>query len=252
MTFQILRSKSLATKSSLLCLAVIVAVSFSACASLNDAGRYEGTTSKSTAVNIDERLTTVDNSTIVENIAFRVGDVAVVQSYTDETISSSYTVDGRGDINFPLIGRKRVLGLTALELQDDLIQSYGTNYFQNPSISVRLDSKVLGKIVIDGAVGKPGVFEVTNSIVITEAIALAGGLDEDANSYDIIVLRAEEGKRKPYSVDYEAVRLGEQSDPIILPSDFIYVQKADETFGYGELLRTIPLLNFALFAATRF
>lgn len=252
MTFQPLRQSLMTSK--FLCVGIMfTALLSTGCAGIvKDKRPSNDTPSKSSVVNKDDRLGAIFKAPIVSDNVFRIGDVANVQIFNDERMSRAYIVDERGDVAFPLIGQKRVVGLTALQLQDELIRSYGEQYFQNPSISVTRDTKVFGKIVVDGAVGKPGVFELANYIVMTEAIARAGGLDEEANSYDIIVLREENGRRKPYTVNYEAVRLGEQPDPIIAPSDFIYVQKLEETFGYDEILRTVPLLNLALIAATRF
>lgn len=183
---------------------------------------------------------------------YKVGDVADVQVFNEAGLSGKYSIDSQGNSNFPYLGIVKVAGLTNLQLQEKLTQLYGQDYFQNPSVLVKMEAQGLGNIIIDGAVSQPGVIALTDSISLTEAIARVGGLVAEGDSESVFVVRQTGTERTPFRVDLDAVRLAQAPDPILVPSDVIFVQKEGEKFDYDDILRAIPVLNFALIAATRF
>lgn len=185
------------------------------------------------------------------NDTFKVGDTAIVSVYNVETLSTDYVVDRAGNIVFPLIGTVKVAGLSTLEVQEALVERYGSQYLRNPSISVKIEARDLGKIVVDGAVEKPGVFELNNVIRLTEAIALAEGVTNDANLKEVFIIRDVNGERLVQSVNFENVRKLGTADPVIIPNDVIYIRDSFSRVAFREFLRTVPLLNTAAILATR-
>ena len=150
-----------------------------------------------------------------------------------------------------MIGTQKVAGLTTLELQKQLVAEYGESYLQNPSITVKLEASKLGNIVVDGAVSKPGVFELYNPVRLSEAVAMAGGLTTDANTKSVYLVREIEGKRKVKEVNLKEIRSLGASDPEVYPDDIVFVQNSAGRMAYNEFLRTIPLLSAILIASTR-
>ena len=128
---------------------------------------------------------------------------------------------------------------------------YGENYLQNPSITVKLEANTLGNIVVDGSVSKPGVFVLYKPVRLTEAVALAGGLREDANSKEVYIVREIEGKKKVKVVNLKDIRQMGATDPQIYPQDIVYVEDSPGRKAYNEFLKTIPLLSAILIAGTR-
>ncbi|WP_170144947.1 polysaccharide biosynthesis/export family protein [Litorimonas taeanensis] len=185
------------------------------------------------------------------NDTFKVGDTAIVSVYNVETLSTDYVVDRAGNIVFPLIGTVKVAGLSTLEVQEALVERYGSQYLRNPSISVKIEARDLGKIVVDGAVEKPGVFELNNVIRLTEAIALAEGVTNDANLKEVFIIRDVNGERLVQSVNFENVRKLGTADPVIIPNDVVYIRDSFSRVAFREFLRTVPLLNTAAILATR-
>ena len=186
-----------------------------------------------------------------EQDRFRIGDTADIFVYNVESLTNTYPVDREGNINFPLIGTQKVAGLTTLELQQELNASYGETYLQRPSITVKREANTLGKIVVDGAVEKPGVFELTKPIRLSEAVALAGGLGQYANAKEVYMVREIEGKKRVKIVNLKDIRQFGASDPEVYPQDIIYLQKSAGKAAYNEFLRTVPLLSAILIAGTR-
>jgi len=194
-------------------------------------------------------------SKIAQNITkdiFKVGDTANLTVYNVDALSNSYVVDRNGNINFPLIGTIRVESLNTAELQEILTQKYGSQYLKNPGINVKLESNKIGRFVVDGAVNKPGAFEVNDIIRLSEAIALAEGLNNiDTNGSKTFIVRNVSGERKVTEVDLRTIREFGGKDPQIIPNDVIFVQDNSGRVLFKEFLRTVPLLSTAVIFATR-
>lgn len=205
--------------------------------------------------NIVETFPNVDINQIAlssTNNIFKAGDIADVSVYNVEALSNTYVVDLAGKISFPLIGEVHIAGNTTTQVQEILTEKYGAQYLKNPGINVKLESKELGRIVVDGAVNKPGVFEVKDIIRLSEAIALAEGLDNiDTNGSKTFIVRNIEGQRKIKEVDLRSIRKLGAIDPQIIPNDVIFVQDTTGRVLFREFLRTIPLLNTAIIYSQR-
>ena len=87
-----------------------------------------------------------------------------------------YLVDNDGFINFPIIGKIHVAGLTKTECED-LIKSKIQPYMartENPVVVVQMSSY---RVTVTGEVNNPGVYPVeTEKMSIIEALAKAGDL----------------------------------------------------------------------------
>lgn len=183
---------------------------------------------------------------------FKSGDIADVSFYNVEELTQTYVVNRSGNISFPLIGSLKVAGLSTTQLQEILTERYGAEYLRAPSINVKLEAQDLGRVVVDGAVNKPGVFEVNDIISISEAIALAEGLNgEDTNGSSVFIIRAINGERKIKEVDLRQIRKLGVSDIQIIPGDIVFVEDTIGRVIFREFLRTVPLINTAVFLATR-
>jgi len=110
----------------------------------------------------------------------------------------------------------------------------------------------LGRVVVDGAVNTPGVFEINDIITLSEAIALAQGLDDQTtNGSRVYIVRNIEGTRRVKEVDMRQVRQLGAADPQIIPSDVIFVEDSVGRIAFREFLRTVPLLNTAIIYGRR-
>jgi len=243
--------KSLATSSIKTFLLVAVTFSLASCASISG--------SESNLL-VDGEIYTQDFPEVSENTLainseqdrFRVGDTADIFVFNVESITNTYPVDRAGNINFPLIGTQKVAGLTTLDLQQELIAAYGENYLQNPSITVKRETNELGNMVVDGAVSKPGVFELYKPVRLSEAVALAGGLSDVANSKEIYIVREIEGKKKVKTVNLKNIRQFGAPDPQIYPEDIVYIPDSANKSAYNEFLRALPILStFSILAIRR-
>ena len=94
-----------------------------------------------------------------------------------------------GAVDVPLVGAVQVAGLEATAAELEITRaSVERGIFRRPHVAVEIKTKAVNRITVLGAVGEPGVHEVsrTNSNLVA-ALASAGGLNEDAGTVVEIV-----------------------------------------------------------------
>lgn len=103
-----------------------------------------------------------------------------------------FVVNSMGYLEFPIIGKVKVLGLTERQLKDNLTQLVG-KYVKDPLIDVRFTSF---RVTVLGEVKSPGAYTMdmqrTN---IFQALAVAGDLPNTAKRSDIQLYRDYNGER---------------------------------------------------------
>ena len=105
---------------------------------------------------------------------------------------SGYTVDSEGCIDFPILGKIHVQGLTRAEatehIKDLLVQS---NQIKDPMVTIEFMN--LGFSIL-GEVNRPGRYGIDrDEFTILDAISLAGDLNIDGERENITVIR-DQGK----------------------------------------------------------
>ena len=85
-----------------------------------------------------------------------------------------YLVSNDGTIDFPVLGRLQIAGLTKSEAENLIREKLGAHLKESPIVTVRMTNY---KISVLGEVAHPGMFTINNEKVnIFEALALAGDL----------------------------------------------------------------------------
>ena len=131
-----------------------------------------------------------------------------------------YLVDNDGFINFPIIGKIHVSGLTKTECEDLIkakIQPYMART-ENPVVTVQMSSY---RVTVTGEVNHPGVIPVEGEkMSIVEALARAGDLTIYGLRDNISLIRTDAQGEKHH------VRLN-LNDANIFNSPYYYVQQDD-------------------------
>lgn len=154
---------------------------------------------------------------------------------TDGTISNvaentkGYVVDQNGDINFPVLGSLHIEGLTLEELKNDIQNRIiAKNYIKDPIV---LADFINFQITTIGSIGN-SVHTITNgSVNIFEAVAMSGGLQDNALYDDVWVIRTEGSKRNIYSLNLQSKTCFDSPAYYLQQGDIIYVKprKGSET-----------------------
>jgi len=132
-----------------------------------------------------------------------------------------YIVNVDGEINFPVIGKLKVVELTTHEVTDKLSGKL-SKYLKNPSVSVQL---INFKISVLGEVRSPGSYSIQNErINILEAIALAGDLTIYGKRETITLIREQNGIREFTPIDLTKKELFSSPHYYLTQNDIIYVE----------------------------
>lgn len=151
------------------------------------------------------------------------GDVIDVKVYGEERLSGTHRIAPDGAIQFPLVNRVVVEGMTANEIADELMKRLKDGYLREPSVSVLIKEYSSKKVFVLGEVQRPGTFPFTSGMNVVEAVTLAGGFKDSANSNYVIITRRgpEGGQRIPVPV--KKITEGLADNLFLQPGDIVYV-----------------------------
>lgn len=176
-----------------------------------------------------------------------VGDKLDVRVFQVEDLSfEGLIVDTSGNIHLPLIGAVRGAGRTADEMSSDIAGRLADRYLRNPQVTVTIKEAASQKITVDGAVTRPGVYEMRGSTSLLQAVAMAEGPSRVADLTKVAVFRTIDGKRSVAVFDLNAIRQGRASDPEVFGDDVIVVDTSRLSSALREVVAALPA--FAAFA----
>lgn len=171
-------------------------------------------------------------------------DTLGVTVYPVETLNRDVQVDLRGTINLPLIGEVKAIDLTTSELQDAIAKKLNEKYLQSPQVYVAVKASTRSSVTLDGSVTQAGIYPVTGTMTLMQAVALAHGVNSNANPKRVAVFRQIKGQRVAAAFDLTTIRRGQAEDPKIYAGDIIVVDGSDIKAAQREILQSLPLLRF--------
>lgn len=128
----------------------------------------------------------------------------------------TYLVDREGNIDFPVLGKIKLAGLSRKEADQKLIVLL-SEYIKNPGINLRILNY---KFSVLGEVNRPGSYAVASErITLLEALSKAGDLTIYGKRSDILVIREQNGKKNYKHIDIT------KSD--FITSDYYYLVQND-------------------------
>ncbi len=136
-------------------------------------------------------------------------------------------------ISLPLLGKVQVAGLSASQAAEKLTKLYGKEYYRDPVVIVAVSEFGSKRVVVTGAVVKPGTITLrTNETTLIEALLFAGGLKEPAGD-KVLISRAVAGASDTpqlQTITVNLERLVKSFDMVenvaILPGDAVHVVPA--------------------------
>lgn len=132
-----------------------------------------------------------------------------------------YLIDAEGNIDFPVIGKVKLGGLTR-QAAIDFLKEQLKPYLTNPTIIIRILNY---KVTVLGEVRNPGTFTIPNErVTIVEAIGIAGDLQITGLRKNVIVIRENDGKRSETRVDLTSKDLFSSPVFYLQQNDVLYVE----------------------------
>jgi polysaccharide export outer membrane protein len=125
-----------------------------------------------------------------EDYLINPGDVIEIQVDRAPELSGMRRVDASGTIRMVYLGRIKAQGVTADELASFIANSLSDRYLKNPRVTVTIAQMNSHTFFIQGAVNRPGAYQIEGRPSLLTLIAVAGGLAENYGSTAFIIREA--------------------------------------------------------------
>lgn len=130
-------------------------------------------------------------------------EVSILVSTSDPVVSqpfnaqgNTFLLDNEGNINYPVLGKLSMSGLTSREAENLITERLKTYVKERPTVVVRMSGF---KVSVLGEVAAPGVYPVVNEqINVLEALAMAGDLTIYGVRDNIKLIREDQDGRKQF------------------------------------------------------
>lgn len=166
------------------------------------------------------------------------GDVLKVTVYDHPDLSTTVRVGSDGAVLFPLIGQVNIGGKTTSSVAQTLGKALSEGYIVNPQVSVFVEEFRSKRVVINGYVKKPGMFELSGPTSLLELLSKAEGLTKEAG-YTAIIRRKslDGGPEKVITVDLKPLLEGggEVINEALMDGDNVFIDKAGLVYVTGEV-----------------
>jgi len=132
-----------------------------------------------------------------------------------------YLIDKEGEIDFPVIGKIKISGLSSEEVRS-LLRDKLSEYLKEPIINIRLKNFT---VTILGEVNRPGTYPVNGErITILEALGLASDLTVKGIRKNVMVIRDFDGTKVYTRIDL--TKKEAMSSPVyyLTQNDVVYVE----------------------------
>ncbi len=157
-----------------------------------------------------------------------LGDVIDIDFPLVPEFNQSVTVQPDGFISLKSAGDIHVQGLTSPETVEAIRAAY-KNILHDPVLAITLKDFEKPYFTALGKVNKPGKYDLRGDTTVTQAIAIAGGLDDMAKQSQVLLFRHMDKDRiEIKTVDVKAMLKGGnmEEDFHLRPGDMIMVPKS--------------------------
>ncbi|PWL39139.1 sugar transporter [Flagellimonas aquimarina] len=133
----------------------------------------------------------------------------------------NYLVDKNGEIDFPVVGKIKIVGLSPSETRE-LLRDKLSDYLKDPIINIRIRNFT---VTVLGSVNRPGTYQVNGEqISILEALGLAGDINIKGRRDNIMVIRDFNGTKVYNRVDLNKKDALKSPVYYLTQNDVIYVE----------------------------
>lgn len=139
---------------------------------------------------------------------------------------SNYTVDQQGDIDFPLLGKLHVAGMTRGELAGYIKGLLSNDMVKDAVVTVEFINTGFS---VMGEVNRAGRYDFNrDKLNLLQALSIAGDLTIQAKRDNVLLMREVDGEMRSYRVDLTNMQETMKSPAFYLKQgDIIYVEPND-------------------------
>jgi|SRR5690606_32727347 len=176
---------------------------------------------------------TVSTLDPTSNALFNTG--AVIQGQSSQLSSSNaagstnlgkegYRVGNDGNINFPVIGKINLKGLTLTQAHEKMRNEIN-EYVKEPIVNIRYMNF---KVTVIGEVNKPTTFTSDKEqINVLEALGMAGDMTAYGKRENVLVIREVEGKREMARLNLNSSNAFQSPYFYLQQNDIVYVEPSE-------------------------
>ena len=165
------------------------------------------------------------------------GDLLSIQVLEAPELSTEARVNTQNTISFPLLGKVDIGGLTAQEAEERIKEQLTEKYMHDPHVVVSIKEFKSQRVAVIGSVKNPGTYELLGKGNLLDALALAGGLADDASEIAYITRKGKQGQDKSVQVDLNQLLDEGKSDLNISINmgDVVYIPEAGVVYVDGAV-----------------
>jgi polysaccharide export outer membrane protein len=157
----------------------------------------------------------------------------------------TYLVDEEGNIEFPVLGKVKLGGLTrneAIQYMKGLL----SKDIVDPGVSIKIRNY---RITVLGEVSSPGTYSLENEkVTLLEALGMAGDLTINGVRENVLVVREEGGQRNYYRVDLTKNEVFNSPVYYLAQNDVVYVEPNQNKINTSS--NTIRNVSFGISLAS--
>ncbi|MCA9620424.1 MAG: polysaccharide export protein [Myxococcales bacterium] len=152
------------------------------------------------------------------------GDIFILHIIGEDELPTEFTVAPDGTVDVPYVQRITVDGLEPQEISALVRKELmAAQIYTDPSVSVSIKEYASKSITVGGEVKEDGSFPFTPGMMLSDAIAKAGGTTPLAKAWAVVLVRRVGKESKRVVVDYEAIIDNEIPDVPLQAGDRISV-----------------------------
>lgn len=163
-----------------------------------------------------------------------------------QQIVSGYLVNKQGEVELPILGKIKVLGLSTSKAKE-VITAKAADFYKEPAVTVRYANF---KISVAGEVARPSTYVMPNEkVTILDALSAAGDLTIFGKRDNVLLIRQnEDGGKTAYRINLNKSNIMTAPYYYLRQNDFIYVEpgKAKAAANDANQLRTYTIIGSAL------
>ena len=145
-----------------------------------------------------------------------------------------YLVDQNGDIDFPILGKIHVEGLTRMQVTELIKQKLmSEDLIKDPIVTVQF---LNFKVSVMGEVTRPGTFDISGDrITLLEALSMAGDLTIYGRRDRVAEIREKDGKRRILYHDLRSSDIFQSPCYYLQQNDIVYVEPNKAKTGQSRI-----------------
>ena len=158
-------------------------------------------------------------------VSYQAGSEVMAASGYNQHLMG-YIVDNEGMIDFPVLGKLKVAGMTRWELSDMIKGRLLNDGLLNDAV-VTVEFMNF-KVSVIGEVNSPGTYSIEgDKVTVLQAISLARDLTIFGKRDNVSVIREKGGERVIYEINLTDVNLFKSPAYYLQQNDVVYVQPSD-------------------------